>query len=167
MKSGSKIVLIVGLVLFSIGLVVVLVSFVMGARYTEIGYIFEDTGIEEYYYRNNNNELDKDSLIWEENLNDISADVYNYPAKKVKSLNISIDAAEVIIRTGTDYAVRGINLANDSLYCRLTNSGQLIIDNKKEHFGFWNIFRPRYYAMNQQIFKIGRASCRERVWQYV
>lgn len=151
MKSGSKIVLIIGLILFSIGLVIVLISFIMGARYTEVNYIIENSGVEKYYHRSNNNELDNDALIWENSMNDLAVVDYNFPVQQVTSLNISIDAAEVMIQTGNDYSVKGINIEPDSLYCKLTSSGQLKIDNRKEHFGFWNIFRPRRYAMNQKI----------------
>ena len=65
MKKSTKFFCFIGLISIFLGLILCGISFIAGANFEEYADIFAKSKILSYFYRNNNQDLSKDALIWE------------------------------------------------------------------------------------------------------
>lgn len=153
MKKSTK--FFCGLSFFCIflGLILCGVGLAFGGNFNEFSKVFADSKILSYFYRNDNSELDKDALIWENP--DFSEQNYFFVDVKgknnpIKNLEINVDSCNLVFLQGEELSVKAKNLLESNVTCKITKSGNLIIQDSPT-FGLQNIFNTKQYSKNGTI----------------
>ncbi len=69
---------------------------------------------------------------------------YEFSKSSVKSLYLSFSTAEVVLISGSKYAVESRGIESQALNCHLSNDGLLTVNNSKRlNFNFWSHDRSR------------------------
>lgn len=139
----SRFFLTAGAVLLVIGLLAIGISFIMGGNWDETLSIVNMGNLSNYYRRNDNSELDSDAIIWDElESNSIT---FDFSGETVKKAQINITNADITIVEGSSFAVRIDNIKKDDISCKVTRTGNLVIDNASNSFSLFNIIRRRSF----------------------
>ncbi len=139
----SRFFITAGAVLLVIGLLAVGISFIMGGNWDETLSIVNMGNISNYYKRNDNSELDSDAIIWDEPEN--NSFICDFSDETVKKAQINITNADITIIEGSAFSVRIDNIKKDDISCKVTRTGNLVIDNASNSFSFFNILRRRSF----------------------
>ena len=133
-----------------LGLILCGIALVFGANFNQLSGVFSESKILSFFYRNNNSDLDKDALIWENS----ETSFENYYILKpsgmdnpIKSLDVNIESCKLVFIPGDTLQIRVSNLLEDNLTCKITKSGTLIIKDSAS-FGLFNIFTRKNYSEN-------------------
>ena len=153
MKKSTK--FFCGLSFFCIllGLILCGVGLAFGGNFDEFSKVFSDSKILSYFYRNDNSDLDKDALIWE-NPDDSQQNYFFVDVKgknnPIKNLEINVDSCSLVFLEGEEFSVKAKNLLESNVTCKITKSGNLIIQDSPT-FGLQNIFNTKRYSKNGTI----------------
>lgn len=153
MKKSTKFFCILSICFVALGLILCGIAFLFGADFNDLTKQFSNSKFLSYFYRNDNSDLDKDALIWE-NPN-ISQQTYffvepegkNYP---IKSLEINIDSCSLIFQKGESLQIKAANLFENNISCKITKSGVFKIQDSSS-FGLLNIFSRKSFSENGVI----------------
>jgi len=149
MKKSTKFFCIISILFIVIGLILCGIAYGFGSNFQNLSQIFTDSKIFSYLYRNNNQELDKDALIWESTDSSI---VYYFLEVKGKenpitSIEIDCNTCKVIFKAGEKLEVKVLDLQATDLTCRINRKGIFQIKDSSS-FGIFNIFNRKRYTNN-------------------
>jgi len=154
MKKSTKFFCFVGLISIFLGLILCGISFIAGANFEEYTDIFAKSKILSYFYRNNNQDLSKDALIWEnaENSQDnffiiMPNEKNDYPLTSIVIENIN---SKILFTLGDSLKIKVSNLQENAITCKLSKKGLLTVKDSTS-FGIFNIFSRHNYSENGTI----------------
>lgn len=153
MKKSTKFFCVLSFLSIVLGLILCGISFGFGANFDDITKEFANNKILSYFYRNDNSDLDKDALIWENP--DFSEENYFFvePSGKenpIKSLEINIDSCSLIFQQGSNLQIKVSNLQENNISCKISKSGVFKIQDSST-FGLLNIFSRKSFSKNGKI----------------
>lgn len=133
-----------------LGLILCGIALGFGANFNQLSNIFSESKILSFFYRNNNSDLDKDALIWENSETSFENYYILEIAGKdnpIKSLDINIESCKLVIIPGDSLQVRASNLLENNLTCKISKGGTFTIKDSAS-FGLFNIFTRKNYSEN-------------------
>ena len=150
MKKLTKFLYILSLLFIVLGLLIFGISYGFGARFENLSQYFTNSKIISYFYRNDNTELEKDALIWENP--DISEKNYFFvkiegEENPINNLQLEIDTCSVVFVKGEKLQVKALNLLNSNITCKVSKSGTFVLKDNVS-FGIFNIFGRKKYSEN-------------------
>ena len=153
MKKSTKFFCVLSFLSIVLGLILCGISFGFGANFNDITREFANNKILSYFYRNDNSDLDKDALIWENP--DFSQENYFFvePSGKenpIKSMEINIDSCSLTFLQGENLQIKVSNLQENNISCKISKSGVFKIQDSST-FGLLNIFSRKSFSKNGMI----------------
>lgn len=151
MKKTTKFFCVLSLIFISSGIIMCIVSFCFKANFQQLKQSFEKSKFFSYFYRNDNSDLTRDALIWEDfEANDDlfkSINITNIEKYSIKELNLSSNHCQIIIKPGDTVQLRIKNLIEENINCSISKNGVLTIRDTPS-FGTSNIFTRQSYSEN-------------------